>query len=117
MRMSEDHKPNRNDEMRRIKDAGGAVVNMGGIARVTTAAGAGAGVNLKEHQYLAVSRSFGDADLKMPKKIVTCEPEVKAFDVTEEDLFFVLACDGVWDHLTDQVRRRCNPASEGRAFR
>jgi serine/threonine protein phosphatase PrpC len=42
--MSEDHKPNRNDEMRRIKDAGGAVVNMGGIARVTNAAGAGAPV-------------------------------------------------------------------------
>jgi len=102
VRLSEDHKPNRNDEARRIKDAGGFVVNMGGVHRVTTAAGAGAGVNLKEHHYLAVSRSFGDCELKVPKKIVTSEPEVKVVDITEEDAFVVLACDGVWDHLSDQ---------------
>ena len=103
IRLSEDHKPNRGDEERRVKSAGGHVVCIGGIHRVTTAAGAGAGVNLKEHQYLAVSRSFGDSELKSPNALVTCAPEIKAFDVTAQDSFIVMACDGIWDVLDDQA--------------
>lgn len=47
IRMSEDHKPNRGDEERRVRSAGGYVINMGGIWRVTTASGAGAAVATK----------------------------------------------------------------------
>jgi len=103
MRLSEDHKPNRGDEERRIKNAGGYVVNIGGVHRVTNAAGAGAGLNLKDNQYLAVSRSFGDGELKTPKPLVVCTPETKVFDITEEDCFIVMACDGIWDVLDDQA--------------
>ncbi|EKX48370.1 hypothetical protein GUITHDRAFT_105978 [Guillardia theta CCMP2712] len=98
IRLSEDHKPNRGDEERRVRAAGGYVVNIGGVWRVTTAAGAGAG----EHQYLAVSRTFGDTDLKQPNKIVVSEPEIKVLDITSEDCFIVMACDGIWDMLDDQ---------------
>ena len=35
------------EQERRIKNAGGYVVNIGGVHRVTNAAGAGAGLNLK----------------------------------------------------------------------
>jgi len=103
LRLSEDHKPNRGDEERRIKSAGGYVVNIGGVHRVTTKAGAGVGVNLKEHHYLAVSRAFGDIELKLPQPLITCTPEIKVFDVTEDDCFIVMACDGIWDVMDDQA--------------
>ena len=57
--------------------AGGYVVNVGGIWRVTTASGAGASVSTKDHQYLAVSRSFGDTELKQPTQLVIATPEIK----------------------------------------
>eukprot|EP00960_Hanusia_phi_P027840 747071-Hanusia_phi.AAC.2 len=102
------------------------------------AAGAGAGVNLKvktasvgctrlktlqEHQYLAVSRTFGDTDLKQPNKIVVSDPEIKVplscsvdrwlkssqvLDITAKDSFIVMACDGIWDMLDDQVRLKAS---------
>jgi hypothetical protein len=37
----------RGEQERRVKNAGGYVVNIGGVHRVTNAAGAGAGLNLK----------------------------------------------------------------------
>jgi serine/threonine protein phosphatase PrpC len=83
--MSEDHKPNRESERRRIMQAGGSVVFMG-CWRVN-------GV-------LATSRGFGDRELK---KVVSAEPEIRHRTLMEGDDYLVLASDGIWDVLSNQV--------------
>ncbi|EEY65747.1 uncharacterized protein PITG_03271 [Phytophthora infestans T30-4] len=80
--LTSDHKPDRPDEQQRIEKAGGF-----------------------KSTYLAVSRAFGDRSLKTPTSLVSCEPEVKRVTVQDDDLFLVLACDGVWDVLSEQEAR------------
>ncbi|CAO2818033.1 unnamed protein product [Amaranthus hypochondriacus] len=48
---------------------------------------------------LAMTRAFGDFDLKSYGIIAT--PEVTRHRITSNDLFLVLACDGVWDVLSN----------------
>lgn len=82
-RLTIDHKPNDPDEMKRIKAAGGKV----GGNRVC-------GV-------LAISRALGDHVLK-ENNIVTASPFCGSVLLNEDDEFLILACDGVWDVMTDQ---------------
>ena len=94
--MSDDHKPNRPDEIQRIKQAGG-VVYFHGVWRV-------GGV-------LAVSRAIGDRILK---PVVTAQPELKQCTITAGHAFLVLATDGVWDVMTNDdvgaiVSSICDP--------
>jgi protein phosphatase 1G len=57
---------------------------------------------------LNLSRAIGDLKYKsnsaLPAKdqIITAQPDVRRFTLVPEDTFFVLACDGVWDVLTNQ---------------
>jgi len=94
VRLSEDHKPNRADEKARIVAAGGDVEFLG-CWRVKS----------RDHSVLlATSRALGDRHFKLRRPhIVTAEPDVitRVLDV-KEDRFFVLACDGLWDVLTDE---------------
>jgi protein phosphatase 2C len=82
--LSNDHKPNRPDEMRRISALGGKVT-FKNIPRVE-------GV-------LAVSRALGDMKLH---PYVTCEPEFTARRLEPNDLFMVMASDGLWDVMTNE---------------
>jgi serine/threonine protein phosphatase PrpC len=82
--LTEDHKPNLPGERSRIEALGGHVLNRYGTWRVE-------GV-------LAVSRSLGDRRLK---PFVTPEPRVVEGRLGKENDYVVLACDGVWDVLTD----------------
>lgn len=56
---------------------------------------------------LSLSRSIGDLPSKAtelggnPCCLVSC-PEISEFEVTDEHDFMVMACDGVWDVLTNQ---------------
>ncbi|XP_027361936.1 probable protein phosphatase 2C 76 isoform X4 [Abrus precatorius] len=77
--LSEDHKPNRSDERKRIENAGG-VVMWAGTWRV-------GGV-------LAMSRAFGN---RMLKPFVVAEPEIQDQEIDEETELLVLASDGLWD--------------------
>ncbi|KAF6173033.1 hypothetical protein GIB67_006409 [Kingdonia uniflora] len=101
MPLSCDHKPDRPDEMQRVEDAGGRVINWNGW-RVL-------GV-------LATSRSIGDHYLK---DYVISVPEVTVTDRTENDEFLILASDGLWDVMTNEVAcevvRRCFRGRMGRA--
>mmetsp|Transcript_43031 Transcript_43031/g.105204 ORF Transcript_43031/g.105204 Transcript_43031/m.105204 type:complete len:524 (-) Transcript_43031:107-1678(-) len=81
--MSQDHKPDRPSERRRIVQAGGSVIFVG-CARVN-------GV-------LATSRGFGDKDLK---QWVSAEPEVTQRTLSPGDDTLILATDGLWDVLTN----------------
>jgi len=108
-RLSDDHKPGRDDERRRIEAKGG-VVDVQGVWRVFTpgpATFAGRSVLWG----LAVSRAFGDILMKEPQRygvpgatgaLVIANPEIGVYDLNPaEDRFLVLACDGVWDVLND----------------
>ncbi|KAJ8747873.1 hypothetical protein K2173_013041 [Erythroxylum novogranatense] len=82
--LSEDHKPNRSDERKRIESAGG-VVMWAGTWRV-------GGV-------LAMSRAFGN---RMLKQFVVAEPEIQDQVVDEEFELLVLASDGLWDVVPNE---------------
>ncbi|KAF8412349.1 hypothetical protein HHK36_000311 [Tetracentron sinense] len=91
--LSFDHKPDRPDELERIEAAGGRVIYLNG-ARVL-------GI-------LAMSRALGD---KYLKPIVISEPEVTVTERTQEDECLILASDGLWDVLSNEmaceVARKC----------
>lgn len=38
-------------------------------------------------------------------QMITAEPDVLSIEVQENDDFFILACDGVWDCMTSQEVR------------
>lgn len=50
---------------------------------------------------LAVSRAFGDRPLK---RYVPATPDVNVQSLSFEDEFIVMASDGVWDVMSNQVR-------------
>lgn len=97
---TEDHKPIMPAEKERIQNAGGSVM----IERVNGS--------------LAVSRALGDYEYKQVEgkgqceQLVSPEPEVIVQERDlEKDEFLVLACDGVWDvmsndELCDFIRSR-----------
>jgi len=96
--LSFDHKPANESERKRILAAGGYIE----FGRV--------------NGNLALARALGDFDFKKnhsltpDKQIITSNPDVTVHDITEDDEFFVLACDGIWDclnsqHVVDFVRR------------
>ncbi|EYU25210.1 hypothetical protein ABFS82_06G022700 [Erythranthe guttata] len=93
VQLSDDHKPDRPDELERIEVCGGKVINWNG-QRVL-------GV-------LATSRSIGDEYLK---PYVITEPEVRIINTSNSDEFLILASDGLWDVISNdvacQVTRRC----------
>ncbi|KRY83313.1 putative protein phosphatase 2C T23F11.1 [Trichinella pseudospiralis] len=88
--LSFDHKPVNEGEIKRIFSAGGWVE----FNRV--------------NGNLAMSRALGDfvykaCEEKSPKEqIVTAYPDVVSRSLTDADEFIVLACDGVWDVMTNQ---------------
>eukprot|EP00262_Sarcandra_glabra_P001666 TRINITY_DN1178_c0_g1_i1.p1 TRINITY_DN1178_c0_g1~~TRINITY_DN1178_c0_g1_i1.p1 ORF type:complete len:304 (-),score=62.17 TRINITY_DN1178_c0_g1_i1:154-1065(-) len=82
--LSEDHKPNRSDERKRIENAGGVVL-WAGTWRV-------GGV-------LAMSRAFGN---RLLKQFVVAEPEIQEQDVDDELELLVLASDGLWDVVPNE---------------
>jgi len=82
--LSEDHKPNREDERARIEANGGRVVYFG---------------TWRVEGVLAVGRAIGDQYLK---KWVIPDPEIRHHELTSEDVALVLATDGVWDVLSNQ---------------
>ncbi|ESW33505.1 hypothetical protein PHAVU_001G075400 [Phaseolus vulgaris] len=91
--LSSDHKPNRPDELMRIEEAGGRVINWNG-QRVL-------GV-------LATSRSIGDQYLR---PYVISKPEVTVTKRSSKDEFLILGSDGLWDVISSevacQVVRKC----------
>ncbi|XVF19995.1 hypothetical protein REPUB_Repub11eG0159600 [Reevesia pubescens] len=83
--LSSDHKPDRPDELNRIQEAGGRVIYWD-APRVF-------GV-------LAMSRAIGDNYLK---PYVSCEPEVTITDRTADDECLILASDGLWDVVSNDI--------------
>ncbi|KAK7472551.1 mgpp2cl-1, protein phosphatase 2C-like protein 1 [Stygiomarasmius scandens] len=81
IRLTYDHKGSDKQEAKRITDAGGFVMS----GRVN-------GV-------LAVTRSLGDSSMK---EFVVGAPYTTETELCEDDEYLILACDGLWDVITDQ---------------
>ncbi|XP_067875294.1 protein phosphatase 1B-like [Heterodontus francisci] len=87
---TEDHKPFLPREHERIRNAGGTVT----LQRVNGS--------------LAVSRALGDFDFKaaewrgQTEQLVSPEPEVYEMDRSDKDQFIILACDGIWDIISNE---------------
>lgn len=89
--LSSDHKPTNPGEQHRIERAGGYVWNR------------------RVNGVLALSRAIGDFGFKgnnvVPWELqaVTSAPEVRTTALnTDEDSFAVLACDGIWDVMSNE---------------
>ncbi|KAE9583313.1 Protein phosphatase 2C-like protein 2 [Colletotrichum fructicola] len=89
--LSQDHKPQLEAEKSRITAAGGFV----DFGRV--------------NGNLALSRAIGDfefkksAELSPEAQIVTAFPDVEVHEITDDDEFLVIACDGIWDCQSSQA--------------
>uniref|UniRef100_A0A8I7B6V9 protein-serine/threonine phosphatase n=2 Tax=Hordeum vulgare subsp. vulgare TaxID=112509 RepID=A0A8I7B6V9_HORVV len=84
--VTSDHTAARDDERSRIENSGGYVsCGSNGVWRV--------------QDCLAVSRAFGDADLK---RWVISEPEIRRVHLTAGSEFLVLASDGLWNKVSNQ---------------
>lgn len=107
--LTDDHKPDRKDEMKRIIDLGGTVPrdqNTGYIYRV--------------NGQLAISRSLGDNQLKKPVYYVSSEPEISIISLKPGDQFIVLASDGLWDVFKNQkvvdIVRKCSDKNKAASY-
>ncbi|XP_020264899.1 probable protein phosphatase 2C 6 [Asparagus officinalis] len=83
IQLTVDHKPDREDELQRIENEGGRVINWQG-ARVM-------GV-------LAMSRSIGD---RYMRPWIIPVPEVSFMSRSEDDECLILASDGLWDVISN----------------
>eukprot|EP00917_Polyrhabdina_sp_WS-2016_P006189 GHVP01013710.1.p1 GENE.GHVP01013710.1~~GHVP01013710.1.p1 ORF type:complete len:850 (+),score=136.78 GHVP01013710.1:2029-4578(+) len=86
--LTDDHRPDRDDENKRILGAGGYVKGRRVLGR------------------LAVSRSFGDMEYKnigtKKSPYVCVDPSIVMERIQQKDEFVVLACDGLYDFCTNQ---------------
>ncbi|KAI9023780.1 phosphatase 2C-like domain-containing protein [Phycomyces nitens] len=88
--LSQDHKPTLKKEHFRITQAGDYIE----FGRVNGS--------------LALSRALGDFEFKknsqLPpeKQAVTADPDISEHELTDQDEFMVIACDGIWDCMTSQ---------------
>ena len=80
-RLTVDHKCSDKEEEKRIRNAGGVLID----GRV--------------FGQLILARAFGDFAFK--KYGVTCLPFINKYVITENDLFIVLASNGVWDVVNE----------------
>lgn len=89
--LSDDHKPSLAKEEERIKNAKGYVE----ADRVNGS--------------LNLSRALGDfsyknnPELALDEQQVICIPEVKVATIDEKTQFLIIACDGIWDWMTNEV--------------
>ncbi|KAJ1271760.1 hypothetical protein BS78_06G150400 [Paspalum vaginatum] len=95
--LSTDFKPNLPAERQRIENAGHQVAiseARGNIARIDDG--------------IAISRSIGDlryknnTQLSPMQQAVTAFPEVRSENITHDDQFLIIACDGIWDVMSSQ---------------
>lgn len=102
--VSEDHKPTRIDEKKRIERSGGLVLQVRGTWRVAASTNPNSMSKSarREYQGLAMTRSFGDLYFKQPTLLSVAEPEIQIVPLSDKDLFVVLATDGIYDILSNQ---------------
>lgn len=92
--LSVDHKPNLEAEKARIEATGSTIELVGDSWRVNGS--------------LAVARALGDFAFKqcesvsLTEQAVTALPEVMSHELAEEDTLLMMACDGIWDVMSNE---------------
>lgn len=114
--MSEDHRPTREDESKRIREAGGFVINnrvMGELA-VSRAFGdvefkKGIQSILKEEENESGAKRDGSSGIdgdgdnsSWDQPLIIAEPDVQTITMGDHDQFLLLACDGLFDVYTPE---------------
>ena len=84
IQLTKDHKPHLFDEKERIEKLGGEIYYDGYDWRIGD---------------LSVSKAFGDMDAS---PFVTHKPEIFKYNIKKSDKFIILACDGLWDVITNE---------------
>ena len=84
MQLSHDHKPNTKLEKERIKNLGGEIKYDGVDWRI---------------KGYSLSRAFGDF---AATPFITHKPEINHYTFDKKEKFIVIACDGLWDVLSNQ---------------
>jgi len=82
-----DHKATDPLEAKRVIEAGGHILND------------------RVNGMLAMTRALGDHILKMPvlpNHVVSNVPDITSTDLSSQDTFLIVACDGLWDVVSDQ---------------
>ncbi|KAL3694104.1 hypothetical protein R1sor_007755 [Riccia sorocarpa] len=82
--LSVDHEPQKPEEREMVESKGGTV-SFQGVYRVD--------------RRLAMSRAFGDADIK---EHLSIDPDIWDQELLEDDEFFVIASDGLWHVMSSQ---------------
>lgn len=88
--LSFDHKPDNDEEKRRIEKAGSTIIE----GRVDG--------------NLNLSRSLGDLKYKVKKTLtpeeqpITANPDIEVVDILPEDDFIIMGCDGIWETKTNE---------------
>lgn len=98
--LTKDNKPHWPEESARIRKLGGHIVNDGYDWRICD---------------LSVSRAFGDLSAE---PYVTCTPDYYKYKLNANDKFLIIACDGLWDVMSNQdavnfILDLCYDASTG----
>lgn len=75
-----DHKPESREEFERVRDMGGFIMKR------------------RIGNNLAVARSLGDSDVFG----VGHDPEIRTYDIKEDDKWLIICCDGVYDVLENE---------------
>jgi len=87
VRLSRDHKPTEESEKLRIIELKGFIDK-----------------DNRVNGLIGVSRALGDHHMKGPgKDFILAEPYFQLIELTPEDDYLILACDGIWDIFEDQV--------------
>jgi len=112
--LSQDHKPNREDEAVRIFFSGGCLYSRQSDQSVTQYWNMADLKNKNTEKTLrvfpgglAITRSFGDArsklnDLNGNPNAIICEPEINEFKITNKHDFIVIGSDGIFDKLSNE---------------
>jgi len=82
--LTKDHKPHWPEELSRIQKLGGRIYFDGDDWRIKD---------------LSVSRAFGDIEAT---PYVTHEPDMYQYKIDKNDKFMIIACDGLWDVVSNQ---------------
>ena len=109
---TKDHKPNSHSEKRRIESAGGSVFQSTAIVPLYQN---GKMIEMPwrvNPGRLSVSRTFGDIEIKLEKfggkkNVVVSTPDIVEFELNDQYNFLVIACDGVFDVLSNMEILEC----------
>lgn len=95
--LSEDHKPSLAREKNRIARAGGVVLQIDGDRGGPRVMG-----DLNLSRSLGDLRHKQDTSLNAAQQIITSTPDIHTYARQPNDEFMILACDGVWDVLSNE---------------